>query len=116
VYAFDQRSHQSSWFLGRHLEPRLEFLSALEDLERTPGQAVDVGPALISGLLTTLPSVDLTVDPTSQIGKEDALVVVQVQISHYLCSASWDLLAEADHITWHNNKARSSSIILSFRK
>jgi hypothetical protein len=94
----------------------LEFLSASEDLERTPGQAVDLGPAFISALLTTLPSVDLTVDPTSQIGKEDALVAVQVEISHYLCSASWSLVVKADHITWHNNKARSRSISLSLRK
>jgi hypothetical protein len=91
------RSRHSPCFSGRYLEPSSEFFCASEDLERTAGQAVDLAPTFAPALLTALPSVDLRVDPTSEVDEENALVAVQVEIFHCLCPRFWDSVGKAKH-------------------
>jgi hypothetical protein len=86
------RMRHDPWFLGRYLEPRLEFVCTSEDFERTAGQAADLAPAFTSALLSALPTVDLRVDPTSEIHEENALIIVQVEILHCLRPRFWDLV------------------------
>jgi hypothetical protein len=76
----------------------LEFVRTSEDFERTARQAVDLAPTFASALLLALPSVDLTVDPTSEVDKKNALIRFEVEIFHCLWPRFWDSVCQANHV------------------